>query len=294
VPVTVQLRVTGGTATSGSDFKAWSPTTLQVTIPAGQLSATFVVQVLGDKTSEADETVVVEVVSLTGATGVGTKGTLTILDDDRKLVALATGPGAAGITIDEVAPVLAAALAQWRAAGADPSRLAHVRVEIAPLADGQLGEALGTTVRLDPDAAGWGWSTRLDAVDPNRIDLLTVLLHEIGHVLGYEHTETGVMAAALLPGVRRELGPVDAAAAAPRPVTALRTAALRVQVTGPIASGARAARLAPRALRLVAQAAPVEPAAAGLTAPCPPRTASAPPAAPTAVLPRSRRARPRR
>jgi len=36
-----------------------------------------------------------------------------------------------------------------------------------------------------------------------RVDLLTVILHELGHVVGYEHDDDGVMAATLPPGVRR-------------------------------------------------------------------------------------------
>jgi hypothetical protein len=79
---------------------------------------------------------------------------------------------------------------------------------IADLADGILGQTDGSTITLDLDAAGHGWfvdATPRDASEfalvlgtdrlgatpgtaaAGEMDLLTVLLHEIGHWAGYEH-----------------------------------------------------------------------------------------------------------
>jgi hypothetical protein len=76
----------------------------------------------------------------------------------------------------------------------------------------------GILIWLDDNAAGWGWfvdptpwddsefTTPGDQGEQNRMDLLTVLNHEIGHVLGCEHEQTGVMEDTLAAGTRRTPG----------------------------------------------------------------------------------------
>ena len=80
----------------------------------------------------------------------------------------------------------------------------NIEVRIAGLPGSRLGETQGTTITLDIDGAGYGWfvdatpwaneefgdSTAYGLVaDPSgpaadRMDLLTVVLHELGHALG--------------------------------------------------------------------------------------------------------------
>jgi len=102
--------------------------------------------------------------------------------------------------------------------GANGSALRAINVQIADLPGANLGLASGHTITLDDNAAGWGWfvdptphsdsefTTPGNQGEQNRMDLLTVLEHEAGHILGKEHEETGVMIDILPAGTRRSPG----------------------------------------------------------------------------------------
>jgi hypothetical protein len=121
-------------------------------------------------------------------------------------------------TRKEVPPVAGAeAEAIWRAAGVDTSTLGANDIHVADLGGAELGLAdeVHHAIWLDDNAAGWGWFVDKTPwnnanylmpgarVPSDHMDLLTVLEHEVGHLLGREHEETGVMADTLEPGIRR-------------------------------------------------------------------------------------------
>jgi uncharacterized delta-60 repeat protein len=136
---------------------------------------------------------------------------------DSPLLAESIGPGARNsqpLTETLLTPILAEAAARWSTRGADPSRLASVQIAIGNLPGNLLGLSNGLSITLDADAAAWGWYVDLSPSDDSefatpgnqgeqdRLDLLTVVMHELGHLLGENHADHGVMAATLVAGVR--------------------------------------------------------------------------------------------
>ena len=122
----------------------------------------------------------------------------------------------------------------WSDAGLGPealSKLESVEFVVTDLPKDQLGLATPDVVYIDRDAAGHGWfvdSTPWDHLEFNatvdgdlvaaagtspagRVDLLTVIAHEYGHVLGFDHADAGIMDSTLPVGVRRLVVAVDAA-----------------------------------------------------------------------------------
>ncbi len=139
-----------------------------------------------------------------------------------QLAAQGPGPGdVAPLTPDALAPVLDVAIEDWASAGLpaqDVARLHDVTVLITTLSPGYLGGTIvgGNTVELSANADGYGWS-----IDPStnpsfarpaaslgKEDLLTVVMHELGHVLGLNDLNPAafpddLMAETLATGVRR-------------------------------------------------------------------------------------------
>jgi Beta-propeller repeat len=113
------------------------------------------------------------------------------------------GAKAARLTAAQLQPIVAAAVGRWAAAGLDPAHLdlmRHATVTIADLGGSYLGLAdpAADAIRIDDDAAGYGWfvdrtpSDDREFVKPGdqgeqrRMDLLSVLAHELGHLAGLD------------------------------------------------------------------------------------------------------------
>jgi hypothetical protein len=133
-----------------------------------------------------------------------------------------SAPAGSTITSADVQQLLPAAAARWQAAGVDATQLRsleNLQIQIDDFASGELAWAMPGVITIDSDASGYGWfvdSTPFDDSEfasglgnravGQRVDLLTVLTHELGHLLG-QNTIFGdsndVMGVSLGTGVRR-------------------------------------------------------------------------------------------
>ena len=143
----------------------------------------------------------------------------------------AANPTATVLTTADLDATAAAAVARWQQAGLTADQqaaLTGIVFAVADLPNGYLGGETDNTIFVDTNAAGYGWyvdatpaddaefgltiaGTELSATDPlaaGHMDLLTVLMHEIGHRLGLDDVSLsedahGLMAESLDVGTRR-------------------------------------------------------------------------------------------
>ncbi|MCL5281932.1 MAG: hypothetical protein M1376_18715 [Planctomycetes bacterium] len=179
---------------------------------------------------------------LLGRSGVTLFDTVTFKSDAPTLAsatflhAVAPGPGVepgASLSADALMPVVGEAIDRWASTlnldAAQRALLGSVSFQIADLGGLILGETQGITVLIDTDAAGYGWFVdttpdddaefrttggdgalvaKLSSQAAGKVDLLTAVMHEFGHVLGFVDLDAGtdaadVMFKALTAGIRR-------------------------------------------------------------------------------------------
>src|SRR5205823_1928568 len=114
-------------------------------------------------------------------------------------------------------------------------QLREVQIQIANLGGEAIGRETGEVIELSDTAAGYGWFVDTpftfrngfgastanglvagpDSPAAGHMDLATVIAHEMGHVLGFEHTATpgDVMGPFLATAMRRQPTALDVAAA---------------------------------------------------------------------------------
>ncbi|MCC6124179.1 MAG: FG-GAP repeat protein, partial [Pirellulales bacterium] len=133
------------------------------------------------------------------------------------------------LTPSDLQPIVREAIVRWSNAGLNAAalaRLPQIEFVVSDLPDSVLGKAEANRIYLDRDAAGHGWfidptpardeefvssggNGQLRAVDSravDRIDLLSVVEHELGHALGLDDLDASLdalMSARMGTGIRR-------------------------------------------------------------------------------------------
>ena len=138
-----------------------------------------------------------------------------------------TAADMSALTQADLQPIVGEAIARWTATGLDDAtvaKLRQVQFVVGDLSGSYLGKAGADRIYLDVDAAGHGWfvdstpaldeeyaplaGSGLQAIDAravDRIDLLSVVEHELGHIAGLDDLDAladSLMSETLEAGVR--------------------------------------------------------------------------------------------
>ncbi len=102
-------------------------------------------------------------------------------------------PESATLTQTDLDRTVTAALVLWEASGLTAEQdalLRSLRFDLADLPGVYLGQAGAGSISVDADAGGRGWfvATAAPLATDGRVDLLTAILHEMGHALGLDDT----------------------------------------------------------------------------------------------------------
>ncbi|MDB5390552.1 MAG: choice-of-anchor domain, partial [Planctomycetaceae bacterium] len=141
----------------------------------------------------------------------------------------AANPVSQTLSEKDLQSVAKQAIARWKATGLSSSQLAalnNIHFGVQSLPGGELAVRSKNVISIDQNAAGFGWyvdgSSKSDKAFPikltatemeatggspafGKMDLLTVVMHELGHVLGLGHTAdtTNIMSGDFELGIRR-------------------------------------------------------------------------------------------
>ena len=223
VTFTAAVTTAGGTPTGSVTFKDGSRVFGTVALSGGRAVFKTAALAAGNHTITASYLGAAEFAASSGSL---TERVTAALIVDR---ATASKGSPQAVTGGQLSSVLAAAGQRWATVGGARIlvAMAGVRIQLADLPSGVLAEVVGKTILIDRDAAGYGWfvdptprkdeeftlspSGQLRAIAPravDRIDLLTVVEHELGCIAGLGNLDPladKLMAATLGAGVRRTL-----------------------------------------------------------------------------------------
>ncbi len=223
--VSVSYSTANGTAKSGTNYKGTSGV---LTIPASAL-------VSGNSTGTIPITAIGAASGQYFSVTLGNAGNAALVPGSTAGQVFIYNPQIAagtptavpsGVTLtsaNQLTPIIKAAEANWMAVGANAAAFNNVQLQIANIGNGVLANTAGKVVTIDATADGFGWYVnpsgsafqpvpnsdayfaRLGSAATGGMDLLTVIEHELGHILGLDDLDGGnsLMATTLATGVRR-------------------------------------------------------------------------------------------